>query len=137
MTKCILSGLDIPDGKYSVDHFVAKFWLPRFLYNLPENKKPAIRIMNNIKGVKFPCEWYDTRYELCYIALQKWNLKSSDKNIIIEALDRFATEKDTLNPCQHCVLSSKAREYCYAQRNLEKYRIRWLYGIESRKGKNR
>ena len=28
-----------------------------------------------------------------YIALQKWNLKNSDKNIIIEALDRFATEK--------------------------------------------
>lgn len=130
--KCILSGMSIPDGEYSIDHFVAKYWLPSGLYSLPENKFPAIKIINNIKGIKMPCEWYNTRYELCYNALQNWHLKPKQEIIIIKALDRFATEKDTLNPCQLCILSKKAKEYCYERRDLEKYRIRWLYGIEQR-----
>jgi hypothetical protein len=129
---CFLSGLKIPSKEYSVEHLVAKFWLPENLYSLPENKKPSIKIINHIKNIKMPCEWYDTRYELCYHALQNWNLKNKDKGIIIRALARFATEKEPLNPCQHCILSSKAKEYCYARRDLEKYRIRWLYGIQQR-----
>lgn len=129
---CILSGLKIPNQEYSIDHFVAKYWLPEYLYDLPENKYPAIKIMNNIKGIKMPCEWFDTRYQLCYYALQNWNLKLKDINIILNALDRFATEKDSLNPCQLCILSKKAKEYCYERRDLEKYRIRWLYGFQQR-----
>ena len=131
---CFLSGLEIPQGEFSTDHFVAKFWLPPNLYNIKENKVPAIKIMNFIKNVYMPCEWYDRRYEFCEHALLNWNLNQKRKNIIIKALDRFATEKESLVPCQRCILSSKAMEYCYARRDLEKYRIRWLYGIKQREG---
>lgn len=127
-----MSGLEIPKGKYSVDHYVAKYWLPPKLYSLEQNKVPSIKIINCIKGIKMPCEWEDQKYDLCSYALENYNLNKSDRNIIINALDRFATEKDKLNPCQHCLLSSTAKEYCYARRDLEKYRIQWLYGIKQR-----
>lgn len=130
--KCFLSGLDIPSGEYSIDHYVPKFWLPVELYSLEQNKVPAIKIINHIKDIKMPCEWEAQKYDLCYNALQKWNLKHKNKDIIIRALDRFATEKETLNPCQQCILSDKAKEYCYERRDLEEYRIRWLYGIRQR-----
>ncbi|MBO7715665.1 MAG: hypothetical protein J6S85_19035 [Methanobrevibacter sp.] len=131
---CFLSGLEIPKGKYSVEHLVAKYWIPSYLANLPSNKYPAIKIINSIKDIKMPCEWFDMRYDLTYHAYLKWHLKQSDKQVIIQALDRFATEKDTLNPCQHCILSTAAKEYCYARRDLEKYRVRWLYGLQFGKG---
>ena len=132
LKTCFLSGLEIPNGEYSIDHFVAKFWLPQHLYNMKQNKVPAIKIMNFIKGTFMPCEWYDRRYELCEHALLHWNLTARRKGVIISALDRFATEKEPFVPCQYCILSSKAQEYCYARRDLERYRRRWLYSIEQR-----
>lgn len=129
---CFLSGITIPNGEFSIDHYVAKYWIPKKLYNLKENKFPAIKIINSIKGIYMPCEWEDKKYDLCYFALENWNLKNSDKDIIMKALDRLATEKEPLIPCQHCILSSVAKEYCYGRRDLEKYRIRWLYGIKQR-----
>ena len=129
---CFLSGLEIPPNEFSTDHLVAKHWLPKRLYNLEENQVPAIKIINTIKGVCMPCEWEDKKIGLCHHALENWNLKQFNRTIIIKALARFATEKEPLNPCQHCILSSVAKEYCYARRDLEKYRMRWLYGIKSR-----
>ena len=129
---CFLSGLEIPKGQYSREHIAPRSKLPPYLANNPYNIAPAIKIFNCIKADRFLCEWEAQKFELTYNALKSWNLKQANKNVIIMALDRFATEKDTLNPCQRCILSSTAKEYCYAERDLEKYRIRWLYGIKSR-----
>ena len=131
---CFLSGLEIPKGQYSREHIAPRSKIPAYLANNPYNIAPAIKIFNCIKADRFLCEWEDKKFELTYNALKTWNLKKANKDVIIEALDRFATEKDSLNPCQHCILSKIATEYCYAERNLEKYRIRWLYGIQSREG---
>ena len=132
---CILSGLEIPPGKKSLEHLVPRSYVEYPLYNLKENKFYAIKVINNIKGARLPCEWFDTRVNLCYNALQRWNLTRSDRKIIIEALDRFATEKESLVPCQLCILSRIATEYCYERRDLEIYRLRWLYGIQPWKSK--
>lgn len=131
---CFLSGLEIPKGQYSREHIAPRSKIPVYIANLPYNIAPAIKIFNCIKADRFLCEWEAQKFELTYNALKSWNLKKANKDVIIRALDRFATEKDTLNPCQHCILSSTAKEYCYAQRDLEKYRIRWLYDIKSREG---
>ena len=129
---CFLSGLEIPKGEYSREHIAPRSKIPKHIANNPYNIAPAIKIFNFIKADRFLCEWEDQKSELVYMALKSWDLKKTNKDIIIKALDRFATEKDSLNPCQHCILSKIATEYCYAQRNLEKYRIRWLYSIKSR-----
>lgn len=131
---CFLSGLEIPKGQHSREHIAPRSKLPSYIASIPYNIAPAIKIFNFIKGDRFLCEWEAKKYDLTYHALQKWNLKQANKELIIQALDRFATEKDTLNPCQHCILSKIGMEYCYAQRNLEKYRVRWLYGIQFGKG---
>lgn len=127
---CFLSGLEIPKGQYSREHIVPRSKVPAYIASIPYNIAPAIKIFNCIKADRFLCEWEDKKYELTYNALKNWNLKQTNKDVIIKALDRFATEKDTLNPCQHCILSKIATEHCYARRDLEKYRIRWLYGID-------
>lgn len=131
---CFLSGLEIPKGQYSREHIAPRSKLPKYLANHPYNIAPAIKIFNCIKADRFLCEWEDKKFELTYNALKTWNLKQANKDIIIKALDRFATEKESLVPCQHCILSKIATEYCYANRDLEKYRIRWLYGIQFGQG---
>lgn len=127
---CFLSGLEIPKGQYSREHIVPRSKIPSYIASHPYNIAPAIKIFNCIKADRFLCEWEDKKFELTYNALKSWNLKQANKDIIIKALDRFATEKDSLNPCQHCILSKIATEYCYENRNLEKYRSRWLYGVQ-------
>lgn len=127
---CFLSGLEIPKGQKSREHIVPRSKIPKYIANNPYNIAPAIKIFNCIKGDRFLCEWEDKKFELTYNALKSWNLKQANKEIIIKALDRFATEKESLVPCQHCILSKVATEYCYAERNLEKYRSRWLYDIQ-------
>ena len=131
---CILSGLEIPKGQYSREHIVPRSKIPSYIASTPYNIAPAIKIFNYIKSDRFLCEWEDKKFELTYNALKTWNLKQANKDIIIKALDRFAAEKESPVPCQRCILSKIATEYCYAQRNLEKYRIRWLYGIQFGKG---
>lgn len=132
---CFLSGLEIPKGQYSREHIAPRSKVPDYVASHPYNIAPAIKIFNYIKSDRFLCQWEDKKYDLCYHAVKHWNLKETNKNIIIKALDRFATEKDSLNPCQRCVLSKIATEYCYARRDLEKYRVRWLYGIQFGKSK--
>lgn len=127
---CFLSGLEIPKGQYSREHIAPRSKIPYYIACHPYNIAPAIKIFNCIKADRFLCQWEDKKYELTYNALKNWNLKQANKDIIIQALDRFSAEKDAQNPCQRCVLSKIATEYCYAQRNLEKYRVRWLYGIQ-------
>lgn len=127
---CFLSGLEIPKGQYSREHIAPRSKIPSYIASIPYNIVPAIKIFNFIKGDRFLCEWEDKKYELTYNALKSWNLKKASKDVIVKALDRFATEKDLLNPCQRCILSKIATEHCYEQRNLEKYRVRWLYGIQ-------
>ena len=121
---CFLSGLEIPKGQHSREHIVPRSKIPSYIASHPYNIAPAIKIFNCIKADRFLCEWEDKKFELTYNALKSWNLKQANKEIIIKALDRFATEKDSLNPCQHCILSKIATEYCYENRNLEKYKYR-------------
>lgn len=129
---CFLSGLVIPSGEYSIDHYVAKYWLPKRLYSLKQNLYPSIKIINAIKSIYMPCEWEDKKYDLCYYAKENWNLKRADKETVRKALYLFEINPNIINPCRHCILSTKAREYCYSRSELEGYRKRWLYKIHTR-----
>lgn len=131
--RCFLSGLEIPNGEYSVDHYVPKFWLPSRYYSMKENKVPAIKVINSIKGIHMPCEWFDMRYELTYHAYTNWHLKRQDLRIVESALDVFEEQEVPLNPCKRCILRKTAQQYCLEREELEKYRKRWLYELQNKR----
>lgn len=122
---CFLSGLDIGKGQLTKEHVVPKSKVPAFIANSPFNIKPAIKVFNNMKSDMFLCQWEDLKIDLCYKALQNWNLKKADKQCIIMAVNMFEDRIGQRNPCKNCLLSV-AQEYCFAREELAKYRERWL-----------
>lgn len=125
MEKCFLSGLDIGKGQLTKEHVVPKSKVPLFIANSTFNIRPAIRVFNNMKSDLFLCEWEDLKLDLCYEALENWNLKKADKQCIIRALELFSDSRNQRNPCQHCLLSIR-QEFCFARPELAKYRDKWL-----------
>ena len=128
---CVLSGLPIKAGQFSVEHYVPRSKIPYAIAFSKFNLRPAIKVFNCIKADRFPCEWEDQKIALCHRALEKWNLKSSDRDSIIKAIRLFEHRGSSYNPCQDCVLSI-AREYCYARPELAKYRNMWLRKLDER-----
>lgn len=113
---CALCGLPIKSD-LTVEHLAAKSRFPDFIAYNPKFVVPAIKVMNSLKGNLLLCEWEEQKIDLCYKALENWNLKRKERRVIIKALARFATEKPKLTDCQHCLLS-EAKEFCYEQRNM-------------------
>ena len=109
---CILSGLEIPQGKKSLEHYYAQSLLPEHLANNPYNLWWAIRVFNNVKGNLLPCVWMERRYRLCYNAVQNWNLKRSDRILLRIGLEDGLPDYD---PCYYC-LGKKLTEFCCKQR---------------------
>lgn len=129
---CCLSGLPITCRQdFSREHFVPKSRTTPEFSGDSYNIRPAIKIINNIKGDLLPCEWVLLRKERLLYALLHYNLTKHNKSIIIKTLDRFATEKELLNPCQYCILSN-AKEQCDVARNMAGYRIPQLSSFKSR-----
>ena len=85
MTKCILSGLEIPEGKETREHLVPR---SRIICRVddPSNIFPAHKIINCMKGDLLPCEFENLKYELAMKALYKWNIKTADRNFIRDAV---------------------------------------------------
>lgn len=106
---CFLSGLKIPEGRYSTEHYVPVARAPRFITNDPANKFPSHRIINAIKSDRLGCEWEDTKWNLTYHALHKWNLKQDDAYFVARTLQNW--EQYFINPCDYCLL------HCEKQRS--------------------
>lgn len=129
---CCLSGLSITRPQdFSREHYVPKARTTPEFSGDSYNIRPAIKIINSIKGALLPCEWVLLRKERLLYALTHYKLTAHNKSIIIKALDRLATEKDMLNPCQHCILSN-AKKQCDKARNMMGYRISQLSDCNSR-----
>lgn len=99
---CFLSGLDIPPGKYSVEHYVPVARAPRFITNNPANKFPSHRVINAIKSDRLGCEWEETKWNLTYHALHSWRLKQEDAYFVARTLKNW--EHYFINPCYYCLL---------------------------------
>ncbi|MBQ9539874.1 MAG: hypothetical protein IJU89_00390 [Alphaproteobacteria bacterium] len=112
MTVCVLSGLEIPPGKSSREHYLPRAVCPPYIYNLPQNIFPAIKVFNWAKAAYYPCQWYDLRYELCHHAYKNWNIKAPDRKLLLAALTHGFPEYD---PCELCV-ARQFTEYCINQR---------------------
>lgn len=108
MKKCILSGLDIPDGKGNLEHLVPRGRVYP-LINGRSNVFPALKIINSIKGNLLPCEFEKLKYKLADKALNDWNIKQVDRNLIREAMIRW-DEGYNPNWCDICILNCKERQ---------------------------
>lgn len=98
--KCFLSGIEIPKGKHSKEHYVPKCRAPLIAQH-PYNIFPAIKIINHIKGSLMPCEWEDCKYDLIYEAYKHWHIRQDDKKILRQALNGMPK----INPCEFCICS--------------------------------
>lgn len=112
---CFLSGIEIPQGKFSREHLAPRAKIPEQISQLPFNIKPAIKIFNMIKGSRFLCEWESQKYDLIYHAYKNWNIKPSDLRILSKAMDGMPK----INPCEYCICA-KHVQYCINRKLLER-----------------
>jgi hypothetical protein len=113
---CILSGIEIPKGKYSREHYCPKSRLENLAQH-PYNIFPAIKIFNHIKGSLMPCEWEEQKYDLVYHAYNNWHIKRDDRKLLRQALNGMPK----INPCQYCICA-KHVQYCVNKELLERSR---------------
>ena len=106
---CFLSGLEIPAGKVSREHYYPRSLLPSDIAGLKENKYPAYKILNNIKGNLCPCQWEEQKIELTLYAIKRYHIKSQTKQFLRATLKNWETYK--INPCDFCI-ARKFEEYC-------------------------
>lgn len=109
MAICFLSGLEIPVGKESVEHYFPRSLLPSNIAGLKENKYPASKIVNQVKGNLLPCQWEEQKIGLTLYAIKVYHIKSFDRKFLRATLKNWETYK--INPCDFCI-GSKLREYC-------------------------
>lgn len=107
---CFLSGIEIPNGKRSTEHYAPKSRI-KTLAQHPYNIVPAIKIFNHIKGSLMPCEWEEQKYDLIYHAYKNWHIKLSDKKLLRQALNGMPK----INPCEYCICS-QYKQYCIKER---------------------
>lgn len=112
---CFLSGIEIPKGKFSMEHFAPRSRLPEQIAQHPYNIYPAIKIFNFIKGNRMPCVWERDKYHLVLHAYYNWNIKPSDKQLLRKALNGMPK----INPCEYCICA-KHVQYCINRKLLER-----------------
>lgn len=105
---CFLTGIEIPNGKHSKEHYVPKS-RAKYIAQHPYNIYPAIKIFNHIKGNLMPCEWESQKYDLIYHAYKNWHIKPADKKLLRQALNGMPK----INPCEYCICAYY-KEYCIA-----------------------
>lgn len=101
---CFLSGEPIIRVKdLTKEHYCPKSKVAPYIANDPYNIKPAIKIINSIKGDLFPCEWEEQKIERIYHAIRNYNLDRYERALLGLVYEKFNIEgpKDV---CPQCVL---------------------------------
>lgn len=103
---CFLSGAPIINLKdFSREHYVAKQRAPAWITGQDYNIRPALKVINNIKGADLPCEWHARRIYKIEQALDSWNLSAHNQLVAREALRYIVRErKKQFIPCNWCIL---------------------------------
>lgn len=99
---CFLSGLEIPKGKYSREHYVPKSRTIPEIWSNPNNIFPSHKVINHIKSNFLPCEWESGKWSLTYRALHNWNLKNDDAEFVARTLLSWETYQ--IDPCEYCLI---------------------------------
>lgn len=85
------------------EHYCPKSRVPRYIAQSPYNIKPAIKIVNNIKGNLMPCEWEEQKVFLIYRALQCYHLDRFERQLLTRVLDKYQSEGPQY-VCNQCAM---------------------------------
>lgn len=69
------------------------------------NLFPAHKIINNIKGNLFPCEWEEQKFERVWHAIREYNISFTDKEFCRRTIKNW--EEYRINPCNWCILNQR------------------------------
>lgn len=105
---CVLSGLEIPKGKESREHYCCKHRFPQKIWNNKNNIFWAHYMLNAIKSNYLPCEWADMKYDLTYYALTHWRIKDDDRDFLQRAMDNWTIYQP--DPCALCLAKCNQKE---------------------------
>lgn len=85
------------------EHYCPKSRVPRYIAQSPYNIKPAIKIVNNIKGNLMPCEWEDRKVFLIYRALQSYHIDRFERQLLTRVLEKYQKEGPQY-VCDQCAM---------------------------------
>ena len=85
------------------EHYCPKSKVAPYIASDPYNIKPAIRIINTIKGDLFPCEWEEYKVEKIYHAIRNYRLDNYERALLNLVFEKYQIEgkKDV---CPLCIL---------------------------------
>ena len=105
---CVISGLEIPAGQESIEHWIPRSRAPRRIWNNPRNLYPAQYMLNAVKNNYLGCEWEDMKYTLTYNAVKRWKIQDEDRDFLLRAIKNW--ESYHINPCDLCLFHCKEKD---------------------------
>lgn len=105
---CFLSGLEIPKGRFSKEHYYPRSLIPYNFRTNIQNIFPAHKVINEIKSNLLPCRWEEKKFDRVYFAIEHYDLRAADREFCRKTLDNW--EQYKINPCQWCIMQLKCKE---------------------------
>ena len=105
---CFLSGLEIPKGKLSREHYSPKSLITRNFHYTKNNIFPAHKLINEIKGNILPCKWEQKKFDRVLFAIEHYDLRSADREFCRKTLENWETYR--INPCQWCIMQNNCNK---------------------------
>lgn len=105
---CVLSDLEIPQGRKNTEHYCPKSRVEKKIWNNPLNWFPAHKLVNSIKANLMPCEWEEQKMDLTYYAMMHWKIRNADKDFLQKTLNHW--EEWHRDPCVLCLMKCQGRQ---------------------------
>lgn len=105
---CFLSGLEIPAGRFSRDHWYPKSLIPKNFHFTKQNIFPAHKVVNEIKSNMKPCRWEEKKFDRVYYAIQHYDIRVKDREFLQKTLENWETYK--IEPCTWCIMQEKCNK---------------------------
>lgn len=104
---CFLSGLEIPKGRVSREHFFPHSLIPKGFYTTRNNIFPAHKVINEIKGCLKPCVWEEKKFDRVFYAIEHYDIRSADREFCRKTLENW--EQYRIDPCAWCIMSENCK----------------------------
>jgi hypothetical protein len=104
---CFLSGLEIPKGKNSREHYFPRSLIPQGFHTTRNNIFPAHKVINEIKGCLKPCVWEEKKFDRVFFAIEHYDIRSADREFCRKTLENW--EQYRIDPCVWCIMNENCK----------------------------
>ena len=101
---CFLSGMPIPKGRFSREHFYPQSKIPPHFHYTIQNIYPAHKVINEIKSNLKPCQWEERKFDRVSYAIQWYDIRVADREFCRKTLENWESYK--MNPCTWCIMQN-------------------------------